>query len=214
MLDLGVGGGRTTLHFAPLVKDYVAVDYSEKMVAACQSRFRESFPKSSFLQVDACSMPMFADGAFDFALFSYNGLDYVAGHQRQKALREIGRVLRRGGNFAFSSHNLNALRFRLKPQFWKHPKKLAAQLMWKARFRKHNRDIRDVWTNDRAVVNDGAVEFRLNTYYLEPETQINDLEEAGFSDVRAFSLAGGEILSSAESLQENTEDWIYYLCSR
>jgi ubiquinone/menaquinone biosynthesis C-methylase UbiE len=32
MLDIGVGGGRTTVHFAQLVKTYEAIDYSEEMI--------------------------------------------------------------------------------------------------------------------------------------------------------------------------------------
>lgn len=41
MLDIGVGGGRTTLHFAPLVGSYAGIDYSEQMIAACKERFGE-----------------------------------------------------------------------------------------------------------------------------------------------------------------------------
>lgn len=214
MLDLGVGGGRTTVHFAPLVKDYVGVDYSEKMVAACQSRFKNSLHKSSFRVGDACSMPVFADGSFDFVLFSYNGLDYVPGEMRQKALCEIRRVLHPEGKFAFSSHNLNALRDRLKFRFRQHPKRFAAQLIWKNRFRQHNLNSRDIWNSERVVVNDGAVDFQLNTYYLTPQAQVNDLNEIGFSDVRAFNLVNGKVISDGAGLKENTEDWIYYLCSR
>ncbi|HZR57781.1 MAG TPA: class I SAM-dependent methyltransferase [Terriglobales bacterium] len=214
MLDLGVGGGRTTVHFAPLVNDYVGVDYSEKMVAACQSRFRSSLHKSSFRVADACSMPEFADGSFDFVLFSYNGLDYVSGEMRQKALHEIRRVLCPGGKFAFSSHNLNALRQRLKLRLWQHPKRFAAQLIWKTRFRQHNPILVDIWNGEKVVVNDGALDFRLHTYYLTPQAQMNDLNETGFSDVRAFNLASGKIISDGPSLEKNKEDWIYYLCSR
>jgi len=43
MLDIGVGGGRTTVHFAPLAKQYLGLDYSTEMVEACQSRFGETY---------------------------------------------------------------------------------------------------------------------------------------------------------------------------
>ena len=36
MLDLGVGAGRTTNYFAPLVAEYIGVDYSAEMIAACR----------------------------------------------------------------------------------------------------------------------------------------------------------------------------------
>src|SRR5437867_4307321 len=41
MLDIGVGAGRTTFHLAPLVKEYIGVDYSQKMIEACKRRFPE-----------------------------------------------------------------------------------------------------------------------------------------------------------------------------
>ena len=39
MLDIGVGGGRTTYYFSPLVKEYLGIDYSEQMINACEKRF-------------------------------------------------------------------------------------------------------------------------------------------------------------------------------
>ena len=36
MLDIGIGGGRTTHFFAPRVKEYVGIDYSQDMVAECR----------------------------------------------------------------------------------------------------------------------------------------------------------------------------------
>lgn len=36
MLDIGVGAGRTTHHFASLAKEYVGVDYSKNMIRACR----------------------------------------------------------------------------------------------------------------------------------------------------------------------------------
>src|ERR1041385_7806991 len=41
MLDIGVGAGRTTFHFAPRVKEYIGIDYSQKMIEACKRRFPE-----------------------------------------------------------------------------------------------------------------------------------------------------------------------------
>jgi ubiquinone/menaquinone biosynthesis C-methylase UbiE len=49
MLDIGVGGGRTTMHFAQAAEEYWAIDYSEEMIAACRERFRVAFKKDRFL---------------------------------------------------------------------------------------------------------------------------------------------------------------------
>jgi ubiquinone/menaquinone biosynthesis C-methylase UbiE len=104
MLDLGVGGGRTTAHFAALAGSYLGVDYSEEMVRACTVRF----PHLRFMQADARAMPQCADASFDFVLFSYNGIDYVEETGRQRVLDEVRRVLSPHGSFAFSTHNLNS----------------------------------------------------------------------------------------------------------
>src|SRR5205809_745633 len=78
MLDLGVGGGRTTLHFAKWAKEYVGADYSPSMIAQCQRRFSGYPAHLSFRVCDARSMGMFETGSFDFTLFSFNGIDSVS----------------------------------------------------------------------------------------------------------------------------------------
>ena len=50
MLDIGVGAGRTTTHFAFLAKEYIGIDYSGQMVNACQRKFQLPPRKFLFLQ--------------------------------------------------------------------------------------------------------------------------------------------------------------------
>src|SRR4030042_5313872 len=69
MLDIGVGAGRTTLHFVGLVKEYVGVDYSANMIALSQSRFKDRANHATFHTCDVRSMSLFTDETFDFALF-------------------------------------------------------------------------------------------------------------------------------------------------
>jgi ubiquinone/menaquinone biosynthesis C-methylase UbiE len=49
MLDIGVGRGRTTMHFAQAAEEYWAIDYSEEMIAACRERFRDLLRKTGLL---------------------------------------------------------------------------------------------------------------------------------------------------------------------
>ena len=107
MLDVGVGGGRTTPHFAPLVREYVGIDFSPAMIEACRQRFPHGPGGSiSFQIADAQALTGFPDESFDFVLFSLNGLDVVGEHEdRLRALREIHRVCRTGGVFCFCSSN-------------------------------------------------------------------------------------------------------------
>ena len=70
-------------------------------------------------------MNEFDSNSFDLAWFSFNGIDYVATAGRVRILEEVRRILRPGGTFCFSSHNLRQTvetapatsdRFRVKPQ--------------------------------------------------------------------------------------------------
>jgi ubiquinone/menaquinone biosynthesis C-methylase UbiE len=107
MLDLGVGAGRTTAHFAEAAKEYVGVDFSSKMIDACERRFAQKLgPSLTFMRSDARDLSALGSESFDFVLFSFNGLDTVGGDEdRLKVLREVHRVLREGGIFCFSSFN-------------------------------------------------------------------------------------------------------------
>src|SRR5689334_20385971 len=106
ILDLGVGGGRTTPYLSALASFYVGVDYSESMVQVCRAKF----PGISFCVADVANLAQFADHSFDVAVMAFNGLDYVMPNsKRQRALMEVARVLKPGGIFIFSSHNPRAI---------------------------------------------------------------------------------------------------------
>src|SRR4051812_41914145 len=100
MLDIGVGAGRTTPHFASRAKSYTGIDYSHGMIAACRRKFADQ-PAWRFEYGDARDLCQFAERSFDFVLFSYNGLDYVSHRDRLLALSQIARVCRPGGLFLF-----------------------------------------------------------------------------------------------------------------
>ena len=106
ILDMGVGGGRTTPYLSRKASRYVGVDYSDEMIRLC----RDKFPPLEFLVADASDLSAFADRSFDAIVFSFNGLDCLSPEpQRWACLRECGRVLREGGVFVFSSHNPRAI---------------------------------------------------------------------------------------------------------
>ena len=158
---------------------------------------------------------MFADGSFDFVLFSYNGIDYVSHDDRLKILQEVRRVGKPGGYFCFSTHNLNsgAHLFELRRMISFNPR-LARRTKQRLELRfLHNRDVRaaTVRNSPYAVINDGAHGYKLLTYYIRPLEQIAQLKE-NFTDIRVFSLAtGGEIKDSSQ-LRSIEDAWLYYLC--
>ena len=103
VLDIGVGGGRTTAALLRVADSYAAVDYSP----GCVEVVKQRYGLDAVHCADAREMPMFSDGAFDFILFSFNGIDYVDDEGRQMILKEVRRLLGPGGVFLFSSHNLD-----------------------------------------------------------------------------------------------------------
>ena len=102
ILDLGVGGGRTTPYLSSVAGRYVGVDYAPEMIAAC----RKKFPKLEFQVANAADLLSLASSSFDAAVMAFNGMDYVIPDEsRFNASREIRRVLKPGGILIFSSHN-------------------------------------------------------------------------------------------------------------
>jgi ubiquinone/menaquinone biosynthesis C-methylase UbiE len=106
VLDLGVGGGRTTPALSRIASDYIGVDYSEEMIRMCRSKF----PQLEFRVADASDLSTFSDDSFDAIVMAFNGLDYILPEdKRRQCLSECRRVLRPGGIFIFSSHNPRSL---------------------------------------------------------------------------------------------------------
>ncbi len=185
VLDLGVGGGRTTPCLAERAASYVGVDFSEAMVQACRKRY----PRLDFRQGDARDLSQFADGEFDFALFSFNGIDYVGHDDRARILREIARVLRPGGVLVFSSHNLASVPsgtllhrvfdVSISADPLRSAKSIARAAINLVNYLKNAPGQHR--TADYAILVDPAHGFVLRTYYVTIEEQRRQLEAAGFS---------------------------------
>jgi ubiquinone/menaquinone biosynthesis C-methylase UbiE len=102
ILDLGVGGGRTTAYLSAKAGLYVGFDYAPQMIAAC----RKKFPQLEFHVGSAADLSLFASSSFNAVVMAFNGMDYVIPDEsRFRALREIHRVLQPEGFLIFSSHN-------------------------------------------------------------------------------------------------------------
>ncbi len=193
MLDLGVGAGRTTFNLQPLVKEYIGVDYSKSMTDLCKERF----PGVKFETKDAKDLD-FPDGHFDFILFSFNGLDYVSHEDRVKTLQNIRRMLKKGGLFVFSSHNIN----RLHSITWsRNPFRVAYRLYKMA----HILLLNGFPHGKYSIVNDGAHGFKLKTYYIDPKEQLKQLESAGFECTKTLGVMGQEEVTANDA-------WVTYYC--
>lgn len=241
MLDVGVGAGRTTLHFAPLVREYVAIDISPDMIEACTRRFGGTSWNATFAVADVRDLGRFESASFDFVLFSFNGIDTVGGHtDRLAALGEIHRVCRPGAAFCFSSSNLRFARLRCSAPaaIWRfvsgtpraalrHPRLLRKVVAESRRWRRLNPSLRELTGEGGGLVVEErpryefstefyaspAARIRTEKYYVDPDRQADQLVSMGFRDVRFFGPDGRRM--DAGALRSGTPSWwVYYLCSR
>ncbi|KAA3658007.1 MAG: class I SAM-dependent methyltransferase [Calditrichaeota bacterium] len=216
MLDAGVGGGRTTPFFASEVKEYIGFDYAKEMIMECKKRFSNSPDNVKFEVCDVRDMSIFEDNTFDFILFSFNGLDVISHEDRLKAFQEIKRVGKKGGYFCFSTHNLNNIHrlFEFKHQFALHPKRTIKNFKrWYKLNYIYNNAINMAKLQDSTytIFKDGALDFRLDIYYIKAEEQIKQLQEY-FKDIRVFSYKSGQEVQEEHELKNIDDPWLYYLC--
>lgn len=204
MLDIGVGAGRTTYHFAPQVKSYVGIDYSPELVRVCRQRV----PDADISIGDARDLTRFSDDTFDLVMFSFNGIDYVSDSGRRQVLSEVRRVLAPGGAFIFSSHNRDYDRIGLLPWQERRPGRAILRhsvtaLLHTLKRRSMRR--RELVTADYALVNDEAHDWALITYYVTSDAQVRQLEAAGFLQVQALDQWGALSNGDSESI------WRHYV---
>lgn len=208
ILDLGVGGGRTTGYLLGLTDDYTGVDYVPEFAALAAQKF----PKARMLAGDARDLEHAADGSYDFVLFSYNGLDSISHEDRLRVLSEVRRVLKPNGIFMFSSHNRDYRYFRTLP--WHQPFRLEKRFLIFLlhciyHFPKHFKMRRyEVFADEYAIINDGDHRFSLMLYYIGIDAQRRQLAEHGFDRVESFDFNGDPVENDTES------HWIYYVARR
>jgi ubiquinone/menaquinone biosynthesis C-methylase UbiE len=212
MLDLGVGAGRTSIHFAPAAKSYIGIDYSSAMVVACEEMWGSKFPNASFLYADARQMSQFENNSFDFILFSFNGIDCVDYNDRQLVFKEIKRLGIPSGYFCFSSHNIQHLPILYSFQFPKNPFNWIKEYKRYSGVNKHNRPYRELLKEPFSFLRDGFPNFETQYCYISPQAQLDELAQYGFREVQIFDLKSGKELTSSEAIKLNTDPWLYYLC--
>jgi ubiquinone/menaquinone biosynthesis C-methylase UbiE len=215
MLDIGVGGGRTSQHFAKIVADYTGIDYSAEMISACQKRFATTAQTIRFDLCDARDLSRFPDNSFDFILFSFNGIDYISHRDRLQVLQEVQRVGKPGGYFCFSTHNLQNFEreFCLNHQLRINPIATYTNLVMFSLLRFFNRNLtlEQIKQSAHALIKDESHNFQLRTYYIRPHSQIEQLSPY-FSQVKIFSWSSGLELTNDTEIANNLDSWLYYQC--
>jgi len=201
ILDIGVGGGRTVSPLLELSSDYVGIDYSPEMIAACRTRY----PDVRFEHADARRMTIIPDGSVALAVFSCNGISMVGHDDRLAIMREVHRVLRPRGLFLFTTYNRNSpeaeagyrfpdfryspnpIRLLVRTARW--AKDTVISLDQRRRFVKH-----EIRTPEYAMINDRCHNFGVMLYYISLADQRRQLEDSGFEPAApAFEHTGRRI---------------------
>lgn len=207
ILDIGVGGGRTTKFLLEISRDYTGIDYSPGFVELVKEKYKNADVRCC----DARDLKIFRDNSFDFILFSLNGIDYITHEDRIKALKEIYRVLKPDGFFMFSTHNRDYRYFnklpwqekaRFKPGYLKSCLYSLYYLPKHLNMKKHHRCMPQY-----AIINDNAHGYSMLTYYINISEQVKQLEDVGFGSIEAYDMEGNIVN------RDNSSVWIYYLAN-
>ena len=158
VLDLACGMGRTTLLLQEMGLSVRGIDRSEVFIQIAKKRF--PYLDLRVGSYDCIEEP---DSSFSHVLISFNGIDYAFPEsQRVTALGECVRVLKPGGTFIYSSHNLKSMHW-FSPCY-------RNRLPWKLRHcARAYRDWAYVFENI-----DG-----LHTFYASPEFVVRQTESFG-----------------------------------
>lgn len=219
MLDLGVGAGRTGHSFAPLVRRYVGLDFSPRMIERARGLLGDR-ENVELVLGDARDLGEI-EGGFDFVLFSFNGIDSVGDEDRLRILAEVRRVIAPRGHFLFSSHSMGALplstRSRRSPRFVDSPLAPLYELYARLRDIRFGRQVRRVnrqldldagrergWI----VVPGRGHDFRIHDYYVDPEHQVEQLRRTGFALEAVLDQEGERV----ELPYAGRDPWLDYLC--
>lgn len=217
MLDLGIGAGRTSVFFLPIVKRYVGVDIAEGMISKSRQRLEELGVRKNWevCVADAADLSQIDDESFDLVLFSFNGVDCIPEHLRDDCFRTVRRVLRRGGRFVFTSHNLRFIETYYRFHWHKHPRGIIRELARLRMLKKINGSIDALSNRNQVAFRDGAYAGQLDFkhVHVKPEHQMKELERFGFTDVRAISRVDGHVFDGGEAALTR-DPWIYYFCKK
>jgi SAM-dependent methyltransferase len=214
LLDLGIGGGRTTALLAPHVAAYLGIDASRGMLDLA----REQHPDADLRLGDARALGEI--GTFDAAVFSFNGIDSMDHAEREQVLAELHRVLRPGGALLVSMLNLDGPAYGERPLTARptrggrrSPRGMAHWLLglapgWR-NFRRTSRDAER--GQDWARWPIAAHEFRFIVHFTTLGAAVGSLRAAGFTVESAWASDGRELDLAAE---HSDADSMQFLCRR
>lgn len=208
VLDIGIGGGRTTSYLIDKCTKYTGIDYAQGFVDSVKKKY----PNANIQIADARNLSNFKDKEFEIVNFSFNGIDYVGAEDRKKIFSEINRVLKPNGLFFFSTHNKDHSTFDRQPwtdknnSFFTNLKTFIKLLPFLRRHALQKKN--ELRFNDYAIINDSAHNYSLMTFYTSPQFLKKQLQNHHFTDIFLFSK------NAKQENEKDLDDWIFVSCKR
>lgn len=209
VIDIGVGGGRTSYFLIPKTSHYIGIDYSQTMVEACKQKFNTT----DYRVHDAANLETIQNNSADFVLFSFNGIDCVDFNHRTRILKEINRILKPNGIFTFSFHNSQCINKLYTFSLPKNPLNWYKEFKRIKQLKSLNGDFNKFNNLNYFSIYDGAENFETLVLYTKPTFQIAELEKNGFMVENIYNTTAGKCLEINE-LQNCTIPWIYLTCKK
>jgi len=110
VLDVGCGYGRGLRYILKITQNLVGIDHNKTAVEHAKNNFKK-YPKVKIILGEASNLP-FKDNSFDHIICIGTLVNF--GKEKEKALREMKRVLKKDGNIIISVFSEDAFSERLK----------------------------------------------------------------------------------------------------
>jgi SAM-dependent methyltransferase len=195
LLELGCGAGRIAFGLYELsYRNLLATDYARAMVAKTRDLAKRLDYTIHCRLADATRLD-FEDEIFDGAIFGFNGLMQIPESvQRERALKEIFRVLRPGAWFVFTTHDRDCSTHR---DFWE-----AETLRWE--YGTEKPELEDF--GDRAELTDHGIHFMHVPTVSEMQLLLN---KVGFHiEVSVMRSELGKESVEVEAFSDDCRFWI------
>jgi SAM-dependent methyltransferase len=157
----------------------------------------------------------FPDGAFDVAVFSFNGIDTLGHADRLASFAGVRRILSAKGLYVFSSHNRRYRHARRGPRlrFSFNPATLAQRILQFGRSmaNRRTRKPREREETEYAVINDLAHDYSMLHYYIDRDRQAEQLGRVGFALLETYG-EDGAVLQPGDDDSASGE--LYYVARR
>lgn len=196
ILDVGCGAGRTTLALYSMgYKQIIGLDFCEQMIQEAISIQEQRNYSIQFIHGDATDLP-FDSEVMDAVLFTFNGLMQIPGlENRKKAFYHINRVLKPGGIFIFTTHDME--NDKEHAYYWKQEKELWAKGRQKPKLLEFGDLIYDFYGREMFV-------------HVPPRQEILDcLQEYGFELIE--DIYRPEICEESHSVKEFSDECRFWV---